>query len=100
MRQHFWGRTKLDQSAQSQRCGYQPALGFVSRLNLNCVNTMDKPSSGRLAAGVGSWAGVGWMVGAVGTVVATEPVSDVSRALVVGCVVAVGTGVEINIVAA
>jgi hypothetical protein len=39
------------------------------------------------------------MVGAAGTVVATEPVSDVSGALVVGCVVAVGTGVEIVIVA-
>lgn len=60
---------------------------------------MDKPSSGSLAVVVGSWAGVGWMVGAAGTVVATEPVSDVSGALVVGCVVAVGTGVEIVIVA-
>jgi hypothetical protein len=39
------------------------------------------------------------MVGAAGTVVATEPVSEVSGALVVGCVVAVGTGVEIVIVA-
>ena len=39
------------------------------------------------------------MVGAAGTVVATEPVSDVSGALVVGCVVAVGTEVEIVIVA-
>jgi len=60
---------------------------------------MDKPSSGRSAVGVGSWAGVGWMVGAAGIVVATELVSDVSWALVVGCVVAVGTGVEIVIVA-
>jgi len=39
------------------------------------------------------------MVGAAGTVVAPEPVSDVSGALVVGCVVAVGTEVEIVIVA-
>ena len=32
-------------------------------------------------------------------VVATEPVSDVSGGLVFGCVIAVGTGVEIVIVA-
>jgi hypothetical protein len=60
---------------------------------------MDKPSSGSLTVGVGSWAGVEWIVGATGTVVVTEPVSDVSEALVVGCVVAVGNGVEIVIVA-